>query len=626
MAKEISMESLKAFVRKEGSRFLEQPNVTSIGIGFKIVDGKTTDRLSVQFTVGRKIALQSLQALGAEELPKSFLIDGVEVPTDVLQRSYGKAAREVRIEAKIEEAAARKAVIDPVVPGVSVGNKTITAGTAGCVVYDSGTGKPYILSNWHVLHGPKGAIGDVIVQPGPHDDNRVDRNGIGVLVRSHLGVAGDCAIASVDKRGLEPVILDLGVAVNRIGEAELGDKVVKSGRTTDVTYGLVTRVHTTVKIDYGEGETSDVREIGCFEIGPDSGQPAANGQISMGGDSGSAWLLAEGKKATDMMLGLHFAGEVGDEPEHALACYAASVFEKLGVSPAKPAAAALEASVKQGYQANFVGTSIPFPAAAAKEVEDDLVDLKGGSVVDYTHFSLAMSRSRRFARWVAWNVDGGSIKKISRTGLAFRKDPKLPQDAQVGNELYSNNKLDKGHIARRADLTWGTDAEAGRANEDSFYYTNITPQHERFNQSAAKGIWGELENAIFEDVDVADLRVSVMGGPILSAQDPEYRGVKLPRQFWKIIYFRESGKAAVRAKGYVLTQADLLNRLEVLELPDFAVYEVPVAKIGDMTGLKFFEGQVSEEALRETAVKRKAETAEAAGPGIRLVASYEDIV
>src|SRR5262249_27912701 len=158
------------------------------------------------------------------------------------------------------------------------------------------------------LNGPKGIIGDEIVQPGKHDDNRVDRNVVGRLVRSHLGVAGDCAIASIEQRGLSPTILDLDVAVSRIGEAELGDLVVKSGRTTEVTHGVVKRIHTVAKINYDEAGD---QEIGCFEIGPDPKRPAADGQISMGGDSGSVWLLAEGGKPSDMMLGLHFAGEVG---------------------------------------------------------------------------------------------------------------------------------------------------------------------------------------------------------------------------------------------------------------------------------------------------------------------------
>ena len=56
--------------------------------------------------------------------------------------------------------------IDPVVPGVSVGNIHVSAGTIGGIVYDRADGTPYVLSNWHVLHGPDGALGDDVVQPG----------------------------------------------------------------------------------------------------------------------------------------------------------------------------------------------------------------------------------------------------------------------------------------------------------------------------------------------------------------------------------------------------------------------------------------------------------------------------
>ena len=61
----------------------------------------------------------------------------------------------------------------------------------------------------------------------------------------------------------------------------------KSGRTTGVTRGVVTRVSTITRLDYGNGISEDV---GGFEIGPDPDPPAPSNEISKGGDSGSAWL------------------------------------------------------------------------------------------------------------------------------------------------------------------------------------------------------------------------------------------------------------------------------------------------------------------------------------------------
>ena len=442
------------------------------------------------------------------------------------------------------------------------------------------------------------SLGGAIVQPGRHDDNRVDRNRVGQLVRSHLGVAGDCALATVSERRLAAEILELGEPVRRIGEPELADRVVKSGRTTGVTRGLVQRVHVVARIDYGAAGEQD---IGCFEIGPDPDHPPAEGELSRGGDSGAAWLLAEGERATAMLLGLHFAGEVADEPEHALACYAASVCEKLGVLPAPPQRPATDPG---GFDANFLGSAVALPAAADAVVDSDLLVVAGTTVIPYTHFSLAMSRSRRFARWVAWNIDGAAIRRLSRSNISFRRDDRLPAEAQVGDELYKNNPLDRGHLARRADLLWGSPAEARQANADSFYFTNITPQHEGFNQSGAGGIWGQLEDALFAEVDVADLRVSVMGGPIFTEGDPSYRNVRLPKRFWKILYYREGENPAIRARGYVLTQEDLLSPLEALELPEFSVYEVPVGQIGEMTGLRLRADDPGPVGVREAGVRR----------------------
>lgn len=582
--KKISAERLKFFVRSQAKTFLGKPNINSVGIGYKISGGKRTKQLSIQFTVDEKIALEGLESIGAEEIPKEFVIDNIRIPTDVIERNFKPSAKLISAESKLQSSASRKSFVDPIQPGVSISHPSGTAGTAGCVVYDSASAEPLLLSNWHVLHGESAQIGDPIVQPGPHDDNRIEKNIAGRLVRSHLGLAGDCAVAEIDARGLEDEIVELDVAIDSIGEPELDDKVVKSGRTTEVTHGIVTRVHVTAQINYGSRLNPNVVEIGCFEIEPDPRKPALNNEISMGGDSGSAWINKESGKTTTMMVGLHFAGEVGDVREHALACYPSSVFEKLAITP-QPTSTPQAERFKTGYLNSFIGKNVFLPKPLLKSVKDDLLDVDGETVFHYTHFSLAMSKSRKLARWVAWNIDGGSLKRLGRKNIRFKKDPNLPDEAQLGNEIYKNNPLDRGHLARRADLTWGSYSEAQQANKDSFFFTNIAPQHADFNQSKAGGIWGEIENAIFANVDLEDLKVSVMAGPIFTDRDGTHRGAKIPRSFWKAIYFRERGQSTVRVRAYVLSQEDLVSGIEALELPEFAVFEVPVNDLQDMIGL-----------------------------------------
>jgi endonuclease G len=104
-----------------------------------------------------------------------------------------------------------------------------------------------------------------------------------------------------------------------------------------------------------------------------------------------------------------------------------------------------------------------------------------------------------------------------------------------------------------------------------------------FNQSTRDGIWGQLEDAVFADVDVEDLRVSVYGGPVFQADDREYRGVRLPREYWKILVFRDGG--TLKARAFLLTQN--LDQLEALELDEFRVFQVPVTQIEQRTKLRF---------------------------------------
>ncbi len=576
-------EALRNFVRARGEDYLQDPNITSIGIA----RGENGEEC-IQFTVAKKVSSpEGLESLGTSEIPKSIVVDGVPVATSVVERSYRTSAEPVRARAKDP----RKTRLDPMQPGISVCHPTGTAGTLGMIVYEAQSGEPCILSNWHVLHTPKGKLGDSIVQPGPFDDNRVERNEAGTLVRSHLGAAGDCAIARIEGRDFDASIFELDVKVTQFARPAIDDIVVKSGRTTGVTRGRVRRTDVMVKIDYG-GNVGE-KAIGGFEIGLLDGDDP-NYEVSMGGDSGSVWVIGkeDGGKitATDIMAGLHFAGETdGQTDEHAIACYAHSVFEKLEIQ-LEPRQEAVEAQATfgSGYDQDFLGTGsrVHVPSLTGNKAQD-VVKVAGKNLIPYTHFSVCQSESRRFAHFVAWNIDGSSLKAYGRKGLNFKLDPRVDEGAQVGDDVYARNKLDRGHVARRADLVWGPKAEAQRANQDSFYFTNITPQHQAFNQSGKQGLWGELENAIFEEVDVSNLRLSLLGGPIFRTNDPTYRGIKIPRSFWKLIAYIDGADDTLKVKAYVLSQNDLLSDIEAFELDQFRLYQVGLDELTKQAKLTF---------------------------------------
>jgi len=84
--------------------------------------------------------------------------------------------------------------------------------------------------------------------------------------------------------------------------------------------------------------------------------------------------------------------------------------------------------------------------------------------------AVARGRGLQFSAERALLVSGSMIALATvclvKSFLAddFRLDPRLPADAQTGEDVYAGNDLDRGHLARRSDLLWGTldDARALR--------------------------------------------------------------------------------------------------------------------------------------------------------------------
>jgi len=234
------------------------------------------------------------------------------------------------------------------------------------------------------------------------------------------------------------------------------------------------------------------------------------------------------------------------------------------------------------FNSDFLSTSIQPPTL---NNIDDAFQLEGSEIIDYTHFSIALSSQTKFAIWVAWNIDGMNLKRIPRKGVGFFEDSRIPSESQAGNQLYKSNPLDRGHLARRVDLNWGTYAEAKKANSDSFVFTNIAPQMDSFNQSGKGGIWGELENSLYDQTEMDKSRVSIIGGCIFNENDREYRGYKIPTEFYKTVLYEEKG--ALKTKSFILTQD--LTRLSFLDLEAFKTYEVAPSEIEAKCNFTFDE-------------------------------------
>lgn len=235
-----------------------------------------------------------------------------------------------------------------------------------------------------------------------------------------------------------------------------------------------------------------------------------------------------------------------------------------------------------GYNPLFLGNDyeVELPKLS-EEMEKDVTKKKDGSyILDYTHFSIVMKKSRGLAYFTAVNIDAASEVKIQRTSDNWRFDPRIPQEYQYGNEVYINNELDRGHLVRRMDPNWGKNAM--KANEDTFYFTNSTPQHKNLNQKT----WVELEDYIFRNAVKNKLKVSVFSGPVFRSDDMLYRGkYQIPAEFWKVVVMvKENGELS--ATAYLQSQKNMITDLE-FAYGEYKTYQVPIINIEKITGLNF---------------------------------------
>lgn len=294
---------------------------------------------------------------------------------------------------------------------------------------------------------------------------------------------------------------------------------------------------------------------------------------------------------------------------------------------------------RPGFDTGFLGFEVPLPTLADERHGPLAAFGRGGEAeLRYYHFSVLMNERRRLAYVAAVNVDAAAPFHHERESGAdaWFFDPRLPRRDQAGDEYYKANPLDRGHLVRRDDAAWGaTEEEARLANDDTFHFTNCSPQHEIYNQSgkaSARGLllWGNLERAVSKAARRSGGKISVLNGPIFSDDDrPHRRDFFVPAEFWKVIVVR-ADDGEPRALAFRLSQAEQIADLarERRRRPDdddlaaYGPFQVRLADLEDATGLDF--GPLKD----WDPLDRRASARESAGRGggtVRRITSEREI-
>ncbi|MBQ7529733.1 DNA/RNA non-specific endonuclease [bacterium] len=268
---------------------------------------------------------------------------------------------------------------------------------------------------------------------------------------------------------------------------------------------------------------------------------------------------------------------------------------------------------RSGYDENFLGVRLPMPTLGAS-IQDKVAyrtDKPGETELTYTNFSVVMNKDRRQCFYTICNIDGATHKNVKRSG-SWTIDGRIPREYQLGNEAYSGNNIDRGHMVRRLDPCWGNDANL--ANNDTFSYCNSALQHGQLNQKE----WLELENHVLNSATSKDQRMSVITGPIFSDDDPKFDNhgkikppTQIPMKFFKTVVWKDEQTGQLKSASFILSQEDIINGDHSLFKGKksggftpgrFEVYQVPLSQVEELTDLHFGNlGDISTQAVKLTA-------------------------
>jgi endonuclease G len=286
---------------------------------------------------------------------------------------------------------------------------------------------------------------------------------------------------------------------------------------------------------------------------------------------------------------------------------------------------------RPGYDTEFLGKdSLRVPLPVLDESANVLQFKQNGkktSEIKYWNYSVVMHKGRKLAYFSAVNVDAKLRPDgAGRDGDVWYFDTRVPKASQIGPEFYgaqktfeldrSQNPFDRGHLTRRLDAQWGNNnQESSRNGNDSFHWTNCTPQHWRFNQGAKK--WLGLEDYVIKGFANRTSRACVINGPVFDAplskmgpdgrptpsiggkrhKDPTFGGFDIPKLFFKVVACEKSDGSLATA-AFLMSQEDLLvaeDRIvgldagpdEILTEAEARLYQVSITDLEEFTSLDF---------------------------------------
>ncbi|WP_217932068.1 DNA/RNA non-specific endonuclease [Bacteroides caecimuris] len=198
-----------------------------------------------------------------------------------------------------------------------------------------------------------------------------------------------------------------------------------------------------------------------------------------------------------------------------------------------------------------------------------------------TTFSMEYDKSKKHSRWIAFRFDNQTkLQKATRSD-EFISDPSLDLESQRVQADFGRRGYDRGHLCASADRLYNQEA-----NDQTFYYTNMSPQRNNFNT----GVWLALEGQVQSwgrSCTASDTLYVVKGGTIdKEEQVKEYiggdRSKPVPKYYYMALLFKKG--ESFKAIAFWMEHKDSKPSTPI-KLSDYAL---SIDELEEKTGIDFF--------------------------------------
>ena len=190
-------------------------------------------------------------------------------------------------------------------------------------------------------------------------------------------------------------------------------------------------------------------------------------------------------------------------------------------------------------------------------------------IISHTGYSFLFSNTDKQAVWIAYQLTSEETIKLFNRSNKFTPDKSVKTGTANDND-YKGSGYDRGHLAPAADMGW-----SAKAMEESFYYSNMSPQKPSFN----RGIWKQLEELV-RDWAVQNEEIYIVTGGVLNDNLSSIGNnkVTVPKYYYKVIL--DYQEPSIKGIGFIIPNESSKEPL--------LRYAVTIDSVERFTGINFF--------------------------------------